>query len=133
MPAEPSPTEIAERGYRAWNDDDIEAMVALCHPECEYHSSGVFPGMEPVYHGRAGIRRWWATFHEPWEEIKVIPERIAERGGGVAVLIRFEGLGRQGIEATMHFINTMEFRDDLIYRMGSQPASDEATRELGLD
>jgi ketosteroid isomerase-like protein len=130
---QPSPTEIAERGYRAWNEDDLEAMVAICHPECEYHSSGVFPGMEPVYHGREGIRRWWETFHEPWREIKVNPQRIAERPDGVDVLIRFEGLGRQGIETTMEFINTMEFRDGLIYRMSARSATDETIMELGLD
>jgi ketosteroid isomerase-like protein len=130
--SEPSPTEIAERGYAAWNDEDLEGMLTICHPEAEYYSSGVFPGMDHVYRGKAGIRRWWETFHEPWREIKVIPERIAERPQGVAVLIRFEGTGRQGIETTMHFINTMEFRDGLIHRLDAQPASEEAIRELGL-
>jgi ketosteroid isomerase-like protein len=129
----PTPTEIAERGYRAWNENDLEGLLAVTHPEAEYRPSGVFPGMEAVYRGEEGIRRWWDTFHEPWREIKVIPERIAERPDGVAVLIRFEGTGRQGIEATMHFINTLEVRNGLLYRLGAQPASDEAIRELGLD
>ena len=91
-----SNTELAERGYRAWNEDDLEALLAICHPEVEYHSSGVFPGMNPVYRGEEGMRRWWATFHEPWSQIKVIPERIVERPEGVAVLVRFEGIGRHG-------------------------------------
>lgn len=133
MPQELSNTELAERGYRAWNEDDLEAMLGLCHPEAEYYSSGVFPGMDPVYRGKAGIRRWWETFHEPWQEIKVIPERIAERRDGVAVLIRFEGIGRQGIETTMQFINTIEVREGLAHRFDSQPVTDEAIRNLGLD
>jgi hypothetical protein len=62
----------------------------------------------------------------------VIPERIAERPEGVAVLIRFEGTGRQGIETTMQFINTIEVRDGLAYRFDSQPLTDEALEELGL-
>jgi ketosteroid isomerase-like protein len=125
-------TEITERGYRAWNEDDLDSLLAICHPEVEYYTSGVFPGLQSVYEGEAGIRRWWADFHEPWEEIKVIPERIAERPNGVAVLIRFEGTGRQGIETTMRFINTIEVRDGLAYRFNSQPPTDEAIRELGL-
>jgi ketosteroid isomerase-like protein len=128
----PTATEIAERGYRAWNEDDLEGLLALTHPEAEYHPSGVFPGMDPVYRGEDGIRRWWETFHEPWRQIKVIPEQIAERPDGVDVLIRFEGIGREGIETTMKFINTMEVRDGLLYRLGAQPASEEAIRELGL-
>ena len=94
-------TELAERGYRAWNEDDLEGLLAICHPEVTYHTSGVFPGLQSVYEGKAGITRWWADFHEPWSEIKVIPERIVERPDGVAILIRFEGTGRQGIETTM--------------------------------
>ena len=68
----------------------------------------------------------------PGAQIKVIPERIVERPGGVTVLVRFEGTGRQGIETTMQFINTIEIRDGLAYRFDSQPPTEEAMRELGL-
>ena len=132
MPPQPTYTELAERGYRAWNEDDLEGLLAICHPEVEYHTSGVFPGLEPVYLGKEEMRGWWHTFHEPWRQIKVIPERIAERPNGVAVLIRFEGTGRHGIETTMQFINTIEVREGLASRFDSQPVTDEAIRELGL-
>jgi ketosteroid isomerase-like protein len=128
-----SNVELTERGYRAWNEDDLEGLVAICHPEVEYHTSGVFPGLQTVYEGREGIRRWWADFHEPWREIKVIPERIVDRPDGVAILIRFEGKGRQGIETTMRFINTIKVQDGLARRFDSQPPTETALRELGLD
>jgi ketosteroid isomerase-like protein len=133
VPPEPSHTELTERGYRAWNEEDLDGLLAICHPEVEYHTSGVFPGLEPVYKGREGFGRWWADFRGPWKQIKVIPERIVERPGGVNVLVRFEGTGRQGIVTTMHFINTTEIRDGLAYRFDSQPPTDQALRELGLD
>jgi ketosteroid isomerase-like protein len=125
--------ELVERGYRAWNEDDLDGLLDVCHPEVEYHTSGVFPGLQSVYHGKEEFKQWWADFHEPWREIKVIPERIAERPDTVAVLIRFEGTGRQGIETEMLFINTIEIRDGLAVRFDSQSATDEALRELGLD
>lgn len=128
-----SKIELAERGYRAWNEDDLDGLLDVCHPDVEYHTSGVFPGLQSVYHGPDGIKQWWADFHEPWQKIKVIPERIAESPDGVAVLIRFEGTGRQGIETEMRFINTIEVRDGLAFRFDSQPPTDEALRELGLD
>jgi ketosteroid isomerase-like protein len=127
-----SDSEIAERGYRAWNEDDLEGLLAVTHAEAEYHPSGVFLGMEDVYRGEEGIRRWWQTFREPWSRIKVIPERIADHPDGLAVLVRFEGLGRHGVETTMHFINLLEFRDGLIYRLGARPATEESIRDLGL-
>jgi ketosteroid isomerase-like protein len=132
VPQELSHAELAERAYGAWNDDDVEAMLALTHPEAQFTPSGVFPGMESAYRGEEGIRRWWDTFHEPWSEIKVIPERIVERPDGMDVLVRFEATGRDGIETTLNFINKIEVRDGLLYRLVGQPASDEATRDLGL-
>ena len=47
-------TELAERGYRAWNEDDLDGLLAICHPEVEYHTSGVFPGLESVYERQGG-------------------------------------------------------------------------------
>ncbi len=128
-----SKIELTERGYRAWNEDDLETLLSICHPEVEYHTSGVFPGLTSVYHGHEGISQWWADFHEPWHRIRVIPKRIVETAGGVAVLVRFEGKGRQGIETTMSFINTIEMLDGLARRFDSQPPTEEALRELGLD
>jgi ketosteroid isomerase-like protein len=124
--------ELVEHGYAAWNRDDLEGLLDVCHPDVEYHSSGVFPGLQSVYYGAEGIRQWWADFHEPWQEIKVIPQRIAETPEGVAVLVRFEGTGRQGIETTMEFINTLEIRDGLAFRFSARPPADDALRELGL-
>ncbi len=133
MPEQHTNTEIVERGYRAWNEDELDDLLAVCHPEVEYHTSGVFPGMEPVYRGEEGMRRWWADFREPWQRLRAIPERIVDNGDEMAILIRFEGTGRQGIETTMQFINTIEIRDGLAIRFDSQPPTEEALRELGLD
>jgi ketosteroid isomerase-like protein len=132
VPHELSHTELAERAYDRWNDDDLEALLAITHPEAEFTPSGIFPGLQSAYRGKEAIRRWWDTFHEPWSEIKVIPERIVERPGGMDVLIRFEGVGRDGIETTMQFVNKIEVRDGLIYRLIGQSATDEAVRDLGL-
>jgi ketosteroid isomerase-like protein len=127
-------TELIEYGYNAWNVDDLEALLSICHPEVSYHTSGVFPGLQVLYEGKDGIRRWWTDFREPWEKIKAIPERISDRGDGLySVLVRFEGTGRQGIETTMEFINLVAIRDRLAYRFDSMSPTEEAMREHGLD
>jgi len=127
-------TELIEYGYGAWNAGDLEALLSICHPDVSYHTSGAFPGLQTVYEGKDGLRRWWVDFREPWEQIKVIPERIVERGDGhFAIRVRFEGTGRQGIETKMEFINLTEIRDGLAYRFDSMPPTDEALREHGLD
>ena len=57
----------------------------------------------------------------------MIPERIVDNGDGMAILIRFEGTGRQGIETTMQFINTIEIRDGLASG-STRSANEEAIR-----
>lgn len=127
-------TELIEYGYDAWNAGDLDALLSICHPEVSYHTSGAFPGLQTVYEGKDGLRRWWVDFRDPWQKIKVIPERISDRGDGVfSILVRFEGRGRQGIETKMEFINLVEIRDRLAYRFDSMPLTQEALREYGLD
>jgi ketosteroid isomerase-like protein len=89
--------------------------------------------MDAVYEGEEGIRRWWREFHEPWRRIEVIPERVVERGDEVAILLRFEGTGRDGIATSMSFINTITIKDGLAWRFGALRPSDEALRKLGLE
>lgn len=90
--------------------------------------------MEPVYEGKEGFRRFWRSFREPWREIKIILEEIVEyEEDAVAILLRFEGTGRDGIETSMRFINTIELRDGQAYRFEALAWSPEAARELGLE
>jgi len=132
-------TELIEFGYAAWDRDDLEGLLSICHPEVTYHASGVFPGIGGVFEGKDGIRQWWTVFREPWERILVIPERIVERGEGsdtdgqFAVQVRFEAKGREGIETTMDFVNVIEIRDRLAYKFENMRATDETLREYGLD
>ena len=131
--AESSNVELIERGYRAWHEDDLDGFLELVRDDASYHTSGVFPGFEDVYEGKEGIARWWGHFHEPWERIDVIPERIVERGDKVFVRVRFEGIGREGIETSMRFINIITMRDGLALRFDSSSYTPETARELGLE
>jgi SnoaL-like domain len=89
--------------------------------------------MDAVYEGEEGIRRWWREFHDPWSRIEVLPERIVAHGDEMAVLLRFAGTGRDGIETSMSFINTIVIRDGLAWRFGARAVTGEALSELGLN
>jgi ketosteroid isomerase-like protein len=52
VPPKRSNTELTEIGYRAWNEDDLDGLLAICHPEVEYYTSGIFPGLQFVYEGK---------------------------------------------------------------------------------
>jgi ketosteroid isomerase-like protein len=87
----------------AWNTGDLESAIELIDPEIEWRTARVFPDISPVYRGLAEVRKFWATFVEPWEDIRLeVEEVLHERGtpddGLVVIRARFRARGREGIE-----------------------------------
>ena len=39
--------ELVRQIYAAWNQGDLDAMLAVLHPEVEFVTSGAFPGRIP--------------------------------------------------------------------------------------
>ena len=40
------------------------------HPDWEFHTSGVFPGLKPVYRGPDGAAELWEAMRGPWEVLR---------------------------------------------------------------
>ena len=51
--------ELVREAYAAWNDAEVEAVLPFLHPEVEFVTSGTFLGLDPVYGGHDGFRRFW--------------------------------------------------------------------------
>lgn len=120
--------------YEAWNRDDFEAIVPDLHPEIEWHSSGLFPGLEPVSHGVEGVRRWWTALKEPWESFRIDVQQHWEQGDVIAAWVAFSAIGREsGVEVKLGFANVYVFEGDRIIRFHSSPHLDEALTAAGID
>ena len=129
-----SSAHLVQRAYDAWNRDDFEAARAMVHPDVEWRSSGVFPGLEPVYRGEAGVRDWWQQLREPFERFTVEIERLIEREGRALVVaqVRFRAVGKEsGAPVDLQFANVWEFRDGLIVRYRAYASVDEALAAVG--
>ena len=72
--------DLVTRWYEAWNRDDLDAGLELFHPEVEWHTSGVFPDLDPVYRGHEGLAKVWRQTHDPWEEFRIDMEQFEEQG-----------------------------------------------------
>src|ERR671935_2970935 len=46
--------ELARAANDAWNRGDIDAVLATRHPEFDWHTTGVFPRLDPVALVEAG-------------------------------------------------------------------------------
>jgi ketosteroid isomerase-like protein len=106
--------ETLERLYAAWNRVDLNGVVALFHPECELRTSGDYPGVESVYRGHVGVRAFWRDSHDPWEALRVEPERYEEAGGRMLVLLRFAGTARDGLAVEREGAHLVRVEDGLI-------------------
>jgi ketosteroid isomerase-like protein len=98
-------TELLRRLFDAWNQRDVDAIVALLRPDVVWEENPEFPGLREVYRGRAEVREWAADVLEPWESSHVQLEEITQlsddrvltealitgrgKGGGVPVELRF--------------------------------------------
>jgi ketosteroid isomerase-like protein len=89
---------LVQKGISLWNKRDWEAALEDLHPQIEWRTSGVVPGIDQVYTGHEGAMRFWTTWTELWDEIRIDIEQMTERDDDVLVLARFQARGRDGVE-----------------------------------
>lgn len=124
--------ELVQQAYAAWNESDIDAMLAPLHPDFEFVTSGAFLGLAPVYRGHEGFRSFWRDIREPWESLRIETDELRDAGDRVAVRFTFEGRGRDGIELRHQFANVWAFRDGLVVRIQGHADWAEALGAVGL-
>jgi ketosteroid isomerase-like protein len=124
--------ELARSIMDAWNRADVDAVLALCHPEFEYHTSGDFLGLDPVYRGHEGFRKFERDFRGAWESLSVVVEELHDQGDKVAVLGTFEARGRDGMTVSRRIANVITFRDGLAVRIDAYGDWDQALEATSL-
>ena len=121
------------RGFGdALNARDIEAILAYCDPNIEFHSGiGAIHG---VYHGHDGVHRWHCDNQEVWgEEIGVEPEAVFDLGEHTLTFYVARGRGqRSGVEVAMPQAAVVRWRDGLITYIKSYRDRGDALRDLGV-
>jgi len=123
--------DLVQRAYDAWNRGDVDGVLALCHPEFEYHASGIYPGLDPVYRGHEGFRKFERDFRATWESLSIDVERLEDRGDQVAVLGTFEARGRDGMSLRRPMSNRVTIRDGLAVRIDAYGEWDQALEAIG--
>ena len=107
--------EIVREAFAAWNRGDGPGMEAYIDPGWEWRTAQKFPGVDAVYRGKDGFRRFWKTFREPWESIRIKLEKVENLGDGrVLALMTFQGKGKDsGVDVTTEYANVITVQDGL--------------------
>ncbi len=96
--------ELLQGHYDAWNQGDLQWVLDHCTPDCEFRTAQILPDTESSYRGHEGIERFWHTWRDPWESLRIEVERIEPVGNDrVLALLRFRGRARDGLEASLEY------------------------------
>ena len=91
--------EILRRLIERWSDGDLEGFIENVDPEVEWRTSGLYLGVDPVYIGHEGFRKFWDDFHEMWETLTMELRDVVAVGNRVAFAFHFDATGRNGVRA----------------------------------
>jgi ketosteroid isomerase-like protein len=106
-----TPAGRVRRGVGLWNEANWEAALEDLSPEIEWRNSGAVPGIDDVYHGHDGVRRFWHTWTEAWESIRIEIEEMVEQPTAILVYARFKARARDGIEVDQPLAFQFSFDD----------------------
>jgi ketosteroid isomerase-like protein len=116
----------------AYNRGDLEALRPLMHPDFQFRTSGVFPGLDPVYEGHAGFKRWFEDFTDTWESFSLSASELRDCGERALALGVFEGRGRDGVEVRRPSATVWTFREGLVLGIQNYAGWSEALEAVGL-
>jgi ketosteroid isomerase-like protein len=134
--------ELVRANIDAFNRVDWNALAELYTDDCVWDNSraGVpGSGLEAVFEGREGLRRWFAEEYNaitaPWSGAEGIVERAEQvRPGLVWVEVLLRMLSEQGDAAVEgRWVQLVETRDGLISRIRIYADREEARRDAGIE
>jgi ketosteroid isomerase-like protein len=127
--------EVIREGTEAFNRRDLDAFIALLHPDVVWEENGdVLPGLRGIYRGRAEVRRYAEELLEAWESFHTEVEEITEASDGRV----FEGWSiaargaASGAESALRGWSVYWFADGKVARRQVIWTRDEALEAAGL-
>jgi hypothetical protein len=110
---------------------DLEASLDDAQ-DGEMGTSGEFPGSEPVYRGRDGMRAFWDLMRAPWSDYHHDITRIQDVGGRYLALLIIRAVGREsGAEVELRWAHVVA-EENGFFRLDSYTGWAQALEAVGL-
>ena len=85
--------ELVRRAFDAFNRRDLDAFLALCHPDVEFVAYAMqLEGGDP-YRGHEGVRAWWETIFAVYPDFRADIEELRDLGDLIITRARMHGRG----------------------------------------
>ena len=126
-------TDVIRGGLAGWSRGNLEQAMEGLDPEIVFVTSGVFPGLELVYRGHDGFRRFFTDFREAWEDISIEIEQLVEGAPPLYLVAgQFRATAREGLLVERPVTMVVTARDGKIERMESFASRDAAFEAAGI-
>lgn len=119
--------EIVRRGYGAFEEGGVEAILEFLDPGIEWHMSAVFTSTPRVFWGHDGVRDVFRFFNEQISELGADPHEFIEAGDRVIVPVRMHGwLRESGEPVAYELVQVWLGRDGKAIRLVTYPDRESA-------
>jgi ketosteroid isomerase-like protein len=125
--------EIVRRANEALRAGGVEALLEFIHPEFEGEAPADLSVEPDVYVGRAGVRRYFASFYDAVDEVRFEPEEFIDAGEHVVIPMQIVVKGRgSGIETGLRMTQVWTIRDGMVVRIYPYVDKESALEAVGL-
>jgi ketosteroid isomerase-like protein len=124
--------EIVRQIFKAFNSEDIELILALTHTDFELEVPPALSAEPDIYRGHDGMRRYWESFQDAMDEIRIQPERLCDAGEVVVVDMRVTAKGRRtAIAVEQRTVGVWTICDRKVIRVRAYASLSEALEAAG--
>ena len=121
------------RQILAAGPEDIDAILALHHPDWEGHIPAQYP-VAGTWEGLDGVRAFVEEWMEAFDEFRVTPDEFIDHEDAVVVAVTYRGRGRGShLTLTDRWFYVYRFRDGKVFRWRPYRARSEALKAVGLE
>ena len=121
--------EALRRGYEALNRGDLSNVIELLDPDIEWHEPGDSPEAG-THQGRDSFESFFRSWIDSFDEFRVEPEQVIERGDDLLAIVRQSGRGRvSGVGVEVRIAHVWTVRDGVAVRWETVPDPEQALRD----
>ena len=127
--------ELIRRVVESFNEGELEYPFSVYAPDIIWENFSPPPaGMDEVYDGHEGVRRFWRQWLSSWDWVQFEHQRFIEAGDRVVVFQRTHARGRtSGVETDFgDYAQVWTLRDGLVTRVKFYLDRDEALADAGV-
>jgi ketosteroid isomerase-like protein len=122
----------ARRIYEARNRGDVEAVLAECDPDVEWHPHLTTVRRQAI-RGHDGVRAYMRSLQEDWESFRHDPEQFFDAGDTVVAFLHTHARGRSsGADVEVPVAHVLTFKRGKCMGYVSYHDRAEAMRVAGL-